>query len=257
MLRSKPEIKRCLFIVGCQRSGTTMLSRIFEKDLNTQSYGEASKFSYVEPGRRLRLRPENEIKHELKKDRASLIVLKPLVESQNTPGLLSQFENSRALWIYRHFKDVASSNIRRFGQTNPINDLQPIVENHPTNWRSEKISTESRALVRQYFSPTMNPHDAAVLFWIIRNRIYFDMRLDAHPDVLLCKYEELVIDPAAIMKRIYGFARQEYPGDKIVAGTHTRSIRKGAEIVLTVEVETIACKMLEKLDKNRGCRIGY
>ena len=233
-----------------------MLSRILEKDLNTMTYGEASKLSYSESGRRLRLRPLIEIKHELENARAPLIVLKPLVESQNTATLLDEFENSRAVWIYRHFKDVASSNIGRFGKANSINDLRPMVENHPDNWRSEKLSNESKALLQKRFSPTMNPHDAAVLFWIVRNRIYFEMQLDKRDDVILCKYEDLTRNPESIMKQIYDFADQEYPGDEIVSGTHTRSISKGAGVVLAAEIEMIATKLLERLDTNRGCRIG-
>lgn len=249
MLRSKPACKRYLFIVGCQRSGTTMLSRILEKDMNTKSYGEASKLSHLGPTRRLRLRPRNEVMHELDKDRASLIVMKPLVESQNTCELLHQFENSKAIWIYRHFKDVAASNVGRFGQSNAINDLRAIVEYEAGNWRSEKVSIDSAELVRKYYSPTMNAHDAAVLFWLIRNRMFFETNLDAHPGVMLCKYEELASSPALVMRRIYEFSGQEYPGDIIVSGTHTRSIMRGSKIVLTAGIERVASKLIERLDE--------
>ena len=221
------------------------------------SYGEASKLSYMESDRRLRLRPLADIKNELERDRASLIVLKPLVESQNTTTLLHEFENSKAVWIYRHFKDVASSNIGRFGQANSINDLRPMVENHPDNWRSEKLSKESRALVQKHFSGRMNPQDAAVLFWIVRNRIYFEMELDTHADVLLCRYEDLTRNPSQVMQQIYEFVGQEYPGDEIVSDTHTKSISKGAGVVLTAEIESIAAELLESLDINRGTGIGY
>jgi len=256
LLRSKTQSKRYLFIVGCQRSGTTMLSRILDKDLNTVSYGEASKLSYMDSGRRLRLRPLADIKDELERDRAPLIVLKPLVESQNTATLLHEFENSKAVWIYRHYKDVAASNIGRFGQANGINDLLPMFENHPDNWRSEKLSEPSRALVEKYFSVTMNPQDAAVLFWIVRNRIYFEMDLDTHADVFLCRYEDLTRNPSQVMKQIYKFVGQEYPDDQIVSGTHTKSIRKGAGVALTSEIESIATELLESLDINRGSGIG-
>ena len=247
-LRPKPESKRCLFIVGCQRSGTTMLSRIFEKDLNTKCYGEASKLSYMIPGQRLRFRRPIEIQDEIKKDRAAFIILKPLVESQNIVKLLHEFENGMALWIYRDFKDVASSNIDRFGQSNSMEDLRPIIDGRSDNWRSEKVSRESQALISKYYSQTMNANDAAVLFWIIRNRIYFELQLDARCDVLLVNYEALTRDPVTVMKQIYEFAHQEYPGDRIISGTNTNSISKGSDITLTLEIEIVATQLLDKLD---------
>lgn len=226
-----------------------MLSRIFEKDLNTKSFGEASELSYMDPPRKLRFRSTSEVNHVLEKVRAPLIVMKPLVESQNTAALLMQYENSKALWLYRHFKDVASSNISRFGEANSISDLRFIVDDHPDNWRSEKISNESRELVKKYFSTAMSPHDAAVLFWIVRNRIFFEAELHRNPDVLLCNYEDLTRKPASVMRRIYDFAGQEYPGDQIVSGTHTKSISKGAEINLTRAIEKIATELFERMER--------
>jgi hypothetical protein len=89
--------KMALFIVGCQRSGTTLMNWIFEGDLNAKVYPEVSKLSSEDPRKQLRLNPLPKVKAVLDKDRAPLIILKPLVESQNTLQLLDYFEDSKAL----------------------------------------------------------------------------------------------------------------------------------------------------------------
>jgi hypothetical protein len=87
--------------------------------------------------------------------------------------------------MFRGYKDVASSNIKYFGLTNGTNDLIPIVNHEPNNWRSENVSSHVRETILKYFSKDMNPYDAAVLFWFARNSIYFDRELDENPRVML------------------------------------------------------------------------
>lgn len=114
--------KRILFIIGCQRSGTTMMQKVFEKDLKSKVYGEFSRLSYWDP-EKIRLNPMDQLKREFGKVSPPLIVLKPLVETQNIDELLGYFPESKALWMYRNYKDVAASNLINFGQKNGINDF--------------------------------------------------------------------------------------------------------------------------------------
>ena len=147
--------KKILFIVGCQRSGTTMMSEVFELDLRAKVYGEFSKLS-SEDYLGIRLNPLSSVEKVVKKQRAPLIVLKPLVESQNLTKLLSFFPGSKALWMYRHYKDVARSNLNKFGESNGIKDLRPIILNEDRNWRSEFVPDTVRHEVAKYFSEDFN-----------------------------------------------------------------------------------------------------
>ncbi len=133
--------RKTLSIVGCQRSGTSVMQRVFERDLNVKIYGERSRLSSIEG---IRLNPLNTVVEEIQKDKAQFIVLKPLVESQNVLTLLDTFPNSKALWLFRDYKDVANSNLKTFGIKNGIHDIRPIVENQPDNWRSERVSDDVR-----------------------------------------------------------------------------------------------------------------
>ena len=53
--------KTVLFIIGCQRSGTSLMINIFKRDLNTAVYGEFSDLT-VSGADRIRLRPLDEVK---------------------------------------------------------------------------------------------------------------------------------------------------------------------------------------------------
>lgn len=240
--------KRILFIVGCQRSGTTLMYRIFNKDLNAKCYGEFSVLSSQDKHTRLRLNPLDIVSKEFGKVRTPFIVLKPLVESQNLSKLLDYFDDSKAMWMFRHYKDVAASNLARFGSENGIDDIRPIVNNELGNWRSEHLSDGVRETITKYFSEDMSIHDAAVLFWYARNSLFFDLGLDNDQSVFMCKYQDLVMQPGLMMRCVYEYVGQPYPGDMIIDDVHAQSIKKGRAILLSPEVEALADTMMTRLD---------
>lgn len=249
--------KAVLFIIGCQRSGTTLMTRIFVRDLRTAVYGEFSKMSSLDTRHKIRLNPLSWVKAEIERERGSLVVLKPLVETQNALKLLEYFADSKALWMYRDFRDVASSNLAIFGTANGISNLRAIVQNAPRNWRSENVSDDTRGIVLKYFSEEMNPYDAAALFWLARNRLFFELGLDRHPRVTMCKYEGLLANPERIMRGIYRFAGTDYPSNDILVDVRADA-GKGKSLKLTPAVELLCKAMLEKLDtayEARACSV--
>jgi hypothetical protein len=243
----RTEPRTILFIVGCQRSGTTMLTKIFERDPASEVFGEFSRLAGEPQG--IRLAPLPELESALARERASLLVLKPLVESQNVLRLLDHFPGSRALWMYRHYRDVAASNIARFGATNPLADLRPIVARHPHDWRSQGASAEVAGVVRGFFSEDMPPQDAAVLFWFARNRLFFDLGLEHRPDVILCKYEDLVSSPRQALERIYRRLGRALPGERLFAQVHSRARGAGSRLEVSPVVEDLAAQLLQRLDR--------
>ena len=245
---SRQRDKTILFILGCQRSGTNMTQDIFTRDLRTRTYGEFSKLSSQDKRHKIRLNSPDEVKKAIQKDRPSLIVLKPIVESQNTADILAQFDNAKVLWVFRRYKDVASSNLKNFGVRNGINNLRPIVEQAEGNWRSEKVPAGVREIVLKYFSDQMNPHDAAALFWYVRNHFFFSQDLQSNPRVLMCKYEDLVTDPRRITEEIYDFLGQPQPDEKVFAATHPRSLGKGKDIDLSQPILDLCDEMWQRLD---------
>jgi hypothetical protein len=247
-LKSQTVQQSILFIAGCQRSGTSMLLNAFDRDLNTRCFGEFSDLTSNDATGRIRLNSLDLIKDEFSKVKISLIVVKPLVESQNLPELLDYFDHSRAVWMFRNYKDVALSNINRFGITNGLKDLRPIVNWESNNWRAEKVSEHVRETISKHFSEDMNPYDAAVLFWFARNSIFFDRELDKNPKVMLCAYEDLVIDPEKHVRNIYQHVGRDYPEMNITAEIHTKSRNKGKDLGLSWEVQQLAEELQDKLE---------
>lgn len=237
-----------LFIVGCQRSGTSMLLNVFDRDLNTKCFGEFSKLTSNDTAGGIRLNSLELVKTEFSRIRAPFVVVKPLVESQNISELLDYFDNSRAVWMFRNYKDVASSNIKHFGINNGLKDLKPIVDHESSNWRSEKVSEHVRETISKYFSDDMNPYDAAVLFWFARNSLYFDLELHKDPRVMLCYYEDLVLEPEKHVRSMYQLAGQAYPAADITSEVHANSRKKGRDIELSPRVEQLAQELQDKFE---------
>ena len=249
LARANDTARTVVFILGIQRAGTSLMYWVFERDLQARIYRETSELTSGDTLEHVRLNPLPAVKARLARDKASLIVLKPLVESQRVHELTAAFPGAKVLWQYRHYQDVASSNLKAFGTDNGLKDLRPFVQNDPDNWRSQHSTAETRDTIRRFYREDMNPYDAAGLFWWARSRLYFDLGLNGDPDVLLCRYEDLATDPAATMRRIYAFLGRPYPGDHIVRDVHPQSVGKGRVSRLSPEVDSLCADLLARLDR--------
>ncbi len=244
-VRPLPSEHRIFFILGCQRSGTTLLLRIFEEDWNAQVYREVSALSR-QAGLR-RLQPPEVLQRIFARQRAPLIVLKPLVESQRAAFLLEAFPQGRAVWMLRHYRSVAHSSLRRFGERNGIADLRPIVRGEQDNWRSENLPPAVRDFIRERFAEGMPPYEAAVLFWYARNTLFFHQNLQAHSRVRLCRYRDLVSTPETCLGALYAWLGLPFPGRRVCCQVR-RDIRlEPPDFPLAPEVEQAAQSLWEDL----------
>ena len=247
-LRFRPgQPKTVLFIVGCQRSGTSLLHHLFRLDPNSVTYDEISPLSSLDP-KGLRLGPRAEVVRCITADRAPFVVTKPLVESQNLSALLSWFPETRAIWVWRHYGDVALSNIEFFGPDNGNRDLAPILADDPEDWRSQHLEPDARTLLREAWHDGLSPQDAAALFWWARNSLLFSM--DGHPDprVGICRYEDLLADPTTVMRQAYDHVGRRFPGPRIVRDVIPTPRRGQRNIHLDTKVQEMCEEMLTRLD---------
>lgn len=240
---------KLLLIVGCQRSGTTLMTALFDGDRDCRVFSEFSTLSSGDKTR-IRLNPLPDVAAIIGRVRAPLVVCKPLVETQRVGTLLNYFPGARALFMYRRYADVASSDLKKFGPRNAIDNVRPIAMGDAHNWRSIGSSAAVRECVRRFYSESMNPQDAAALFWYARNSLYFDLNLPARSDVMLCRYEHLVLDPLNVMRRIYEFVELDCPDLAHSARVHSESVLKGSELHLLPEVRTLCERLQARLD---GC----
>ena len=217
-----------LMIVGCQRSGTTLMARLFDADRDCRVFGEYSMLSCVGKDG-IRLNPLPDVAAVLSRVPAPLVVMKPLVETQRVRTLLNYFPNAKALFMYRHYSDVASSDLQKFGPRNAIDNIRPIAIGDTHNWRSAGASTAVRERIAQFFSENMNPNDAAALFWFARNQLYYDLELAAHSEVMLCRYEHLVAEPWPSCSGSTTFTGAACPDLSHTRQVHSSSVTQGQE----------------------------
>ena len=131
---------------------------------------------------------------------------------------------------------------------NGINNLRPIVANDQNNWRAQNVPPHIRDIVLKHFSEDMNLHDAAALFWFVRNIFFFELELDKRSDISIIKYEDLVQYPFEVMEEVYRKIGFSFPGEKLVKDVKVSSIGKGSQVTLSKEIEWLCNGLLEKLD---------
>ena len=238
---------RVLFVLGCQRSGTTLMTQFFEADSLAKVYPEHSSLSAADRAHRLRLAPLDHVAASIARSRFPRIVLKPLVESQRSLELLDAVADSRGLWMFRDWRDVARSNIARFGQSNGVRNLRFVAQRCKDDWRSEAVPEEVARIVADAFDEDMAPLDAAALFWWVRNEHFFHQRFGEDTRIQMCRYEDLVSDPSGEMKRIYEFMGHEMPGDLGFARVSKGSLGLGREIDVSSRIAERCDEMQDRL----------
>lgn len=229
-----------------------MLMRCFQRDLRCRCFGETSALSGnpLRPDDSHRLREYEEIEGILRGVRARLVVAKPLVDSQNAVRLLDRFPGSRAIWLYRDYRDVARSHVEKWGDGVRRENLRVVVEGAPPgHWLVEGCSADARDRVRAQHRDDLPAQDAAALFWYVRNRLFFDLGLDADERVLLCNYDRLVGAPRELLRLVYRHIRTSYPGDRVASHVHARSVRRGRHVALSPAVEALCRGLFGRLEE--------
>jgi hypothetical protein len=239
--------RRHVFIFGCQRSGTTLLGRVFERDLRTAVLQEISCIT-KESGDILRLKSFAEVIENLNKLNAQLIVAKPLVESHRSNEILSKIPQSKGIWMFRNYRDVIASNINRF--SSQIEGLRMTISGDPPSWRSERVSESTLEIIKKFYRPDMEKADAAALGWYSLNNMFFEYKFDSNPDMILFNYDEFVKSPEREMKHLYNFIDVPYPKWNITHEVDTKSVWLGKDIKINSEINELCENVYYRILKN-------
>jgi len=175
-----------VFVVGCQRSGTTMLQFALSQFPQVYNYGENDRPAFCD----YRLARPEVIHRLIQKSRAHVLVFKPLCDSQYADNLLDEF-SGRGLWIYRDYDDVINSSLRKFTQQKVVVEKLATGRWYGLGWNCERLSQHAVRTVERFYTPEMSRADACALMWYLRNLLFFERRLDVDGRVLLVKYEDL------------------------------------------------------------------
>lgn len=241
---------RPVFILGAQRSGTTILIRSLNRSLEIEVHGEASPRAMLD----WRIREAPVIEKLIRRSAHRVIVFKPLTDSHRARDFLSLAESARAIWMYRNAADRANSAVARFGSTN-LEHLSGFVRGDLLEtWQAQGLSSESMALLKRFNYDDMSPHSAAGLFWYIRNALYFEQRLDTDARVLPLAYEDLVTNPAGTMRGVSHFIGCSFE-PALYDNVHGKSLGR-ARSNLAPEVEALCATMYDRLRRAQAQRLG-
>lgn len=192
---------RPVFVVGVQRSGTNMVLRGLEQDPAVETHNENDRAAFE----RFQLRDDERVRAIVHRSRHQVVLFKPLCDSHRAVDLLAAMSApglpvggpARAVWVYRGVDGRARSAVQKFGDVNRRILTEIARGEGRGRWQSQGLSEATLQLVRQTDPERLSPESAAALFWVVRNRLYFDQGLHLRPDVHLVNYERFVLDPEA------------------------------------------------------------
>jgi hypothetical protein len=189
-----------VFIVACQRSGTSMAMDVFERSFDALVYHTGDRSAYDHG----LLLDDEIIRRLLAKSRAAVTVFKPMNQIQSLKHFLSVFPGLRVVWLLRDYRDVVNSGVRRW---DTMRDTLRRVTTDPANagWHGEAIPERLLEVVRAHYHDEMSLESAYALFWYLRNRFYFELSLDSSEQVRMFRYEDLVSRPLEAFTEMFAF----------------------------------------------------
>jgi len=140
---------RPVFVVGCQRSGTGMTLRVFERSLEASVFWESDRRAFTKEGLRLRALPE--VARMVRWSRTTVAVFKAMNDLQRSREFLEDWPRLRIVWLYRTYEDVVNSCVRKFSTMKE--SLRRVAEDPAqAGWWGENVEGELLTVVREYYS---------------------------------------------------------------------------------------------------------
>jgi hypothetical protein len=236
-----------VFIVGLQRSGTNMLVRAFETLPEFEVHNEDDPEAFD----RFRLRDDETVRALVERSGHPYVLFKPLCDSHRVTDLLDGLRtptHGRAVWIYRSVEGRARSAVATFGDAN-VRVLRAIAEGRGAHrWQAQGLSERSMNLIRGQDYDRMSPEAAAVLFWCVRNSLYFEHGLHERNDVTLVSYDAFLHDPDATIRSMCAFLEFPYT-PSLVAHIEPRPARTGEPIQLAPDIARLSEELTARLDE--------
>lgn len=243
----RAEDSTAVFVLGAQRSGTTILIRCMEKSMQFDVYGEASSAMHD-----WRIRDDVTIQRILEKSAHPIVVFKPLTDSHRAKAFLELWPQSFALWSFRKAEDRANSSVAKFGDHNLeiLRDLKNGIGFD--RWQALGISERLLELVRSFDYDTLSPYEASAVFWYIRNSLFLEQDLDKDPRVLPIAYEDMVTDPKRVIGSVCSFIGAEFD-PAITDSVHGKSIGR-SESRLSQEISDMCQELYDELRQAQRAR---
>jgi hypothetical protein len=238
-----------VFVVGLQRSGTTMLMDIFHLHPETEVFDEArDSRSFVD----YRLRDPKTVRQIIDDSRYRFPCFKIIADSHILPSILDGLPNPKVLWMYREPGPNAASRLAKF--PNGTVSIRAVCENRPSSgWFAEGVTPSMARTLRGLERSRLTDFDYACLVWWVRNQLYFEMDLGSDPRVRLLRYETLVARPEPTMRALCDWTGMGWSRMSL-RFVHARSMKKNNLPRLDPQVESLCRDTLARLDAAQGAQ---
>jgi len=232
-----------IFVLGNQRSGTSMLMRVFHRHTNTLVFDEHRNNPAFE---NYCIRSTAEIQSLIERARFPIVSFKPICDSHLVGELNSAFPSARIIWIYRNYADVSYSTLRKF--ENPTRAIRLVCTNQTGGgWFQDGVSPQISKVLKKVYQPDMSDTDLTCLVWWARNQILIESGLIGAQNVIILKYEALVSQPTLMLKWLFDQLEVEYQ-DRVGRKITARFVGRHSLPDIDATVQSLCESTLKDLD---------
>lgn len=199
---------RVILILGCQRSGTTMLANLLGLSPLVRVYGEGDPKYFRQDGSR-QFHPQEDLAKLLSCEKSPFTMLKPLCESQRAEVLLDDLPGSKALWIFRNYRECVASHLKYYREFHDgVEYIRELLNGDTLCWKNENVSANMLTYLRSFKDQPINAATAYALYWLARNSLYWSVAQSQR--VQLVNYERIVSHPTLEVQRVFQFLGVPY-----------------------------------------------
>lgn len=233
---------RPAFLVGCGRSGTTMLVRQLARSWQVELYNEDHPAAFDN----FRLRELQVIEELIERSNAPLVLFKPILSTTQSRALLERFPEARIVFAFRHFGDVVSSSLKKFGRENRIGHVRRWMEDDFAEFAVAPPPEQTKTLIRSLWQPFLTPESGAALYWLFYNQLYYDLDLDKDSRVLLVRYESMVAEPRKQFAALAHFLGLHFE-ERFAEGVFSSSVRQQTPATIDNRISAVCRNLYERL----------
>lgn len=237
-----------VFLFGVQRSGTNMVVRGLERSPEFEVHNENDRSVF----QRYELRSIETVRDVVERSRSRFTLFKPLCDSHRADELLDALGTTmppRAIWAYRGMEGRVRSSLSKFRDHN-LTILADVAAGRALDrWQAQGIRPDTMELIRSFDWSSMSPASASALFWYVRNRLLFDLRLHERADVVVVSYRQLVQRPREAFEPVLDLLSVHFTDDLIAhIDARESSSERRAPLDIHPRVRAVCTDLEARLD---------
>jgi len=241
-INSNNKKKKLLFILGYGRSGTYLLLHMFEHLLYTECYGEGGNKIMTNW-----MLNKDVMEKMYAKSKAEMFVIKPILNSYLINEFIRNYPDANIIWMYRNYKDVVRSTLKKFGFSVGNYLKEYITYNRGDNWISNQLPYEEKSILNRLDTNNFSNEDWTALVWWSLNHVLISKKLTKHTNLMLVNYSDFVKTSNKQIKEIGDFLdiNININYSKYI---YSSSVGKGKHIELNPYIDQLCLDLFNKLD---------